>query len=310
MLALSFFAALPILAGCPGKDDEEEATSLLNENNYSWSGGLNIPSYETAEKVDVKIDWGALTTDMLCHDLDPVADIDSIGLTRFPRLSESEVSQGLTNNSLLQSDTNGYVGCEVGDETSCMLSDLNFSGTSYDTVSVYEEAQGTFLLSISEGTDPGKGVRAVGFLSPRAESTVTEANLEDNCDIVAMDVDMEALTKLAIPAGETPTIEWSSVSVAGNGEPVIPGDLDQVMVAHYTQSVTELEAGFLDIETLASELYTLQLDGGTEAGLLGLVTEDGTGFSGFTTDGTWLLALRCLECTNPAPIFLTVVDVQ
>jgi hypothetical protein len=74
--------------------------------------------------------------------------------------------------------------------------------------------------------------------------------------------------------------------------------------------VAEIEASFLDIELLASDLYTLQLDGGTTASLSGLVTAEGKVFEGFDTSSTWLLALRCTRCTNPAPIFLTVLQVS
>lgn len=304
-------AALGNVVGCDGGDEGEDTAvvSLLNEQNYEWTGGLEIPSYVTAELQDIVLDYSALTKDMLCHDLDPVATVDSLGLTRFPRMSGADVSTGLTNNSLLQSDTNGYVSCEPGDATSCPLSDFSFGGTAYDVVSIYEEAGGTFLLNLATGFEPGQGAVFVLQLLPTPGSDVTTVNFADNCDIVQMEFELDALEKLPMTAAGPWTIDWSTVSITGNGEPVQPSELDQVMVAHYTQTTTELEAQFLDLEIIAEQFYTLQLDGGTDADLAGLVSAEGTGFGGFTTDGTWLLALRCLQCTNPAPIFLTVVEV-
>lgn len=298
--------------GCVGPDGngEESCVKLNNVQNYEWTGGLHIPSYVTAEKEDILLDFAALTKDMQCHDLDPVADIDSLGLTRFPGMTGDEVSSGLTNNSLLQSDTNGYVSCEPGDETFCYLSQLSFGGTAYDTVKVYEEAAGTFLLNLSTGFQPGQGARFVLQLLPTPGSDVTELYIADTCDIVQMEFELESLEKLPLSAEGPWCLDWSEVSIAGNGTPVIPTDLDQIMVAHFTQTLPELEEQFLDLELIADEFYTTQLDGGTDADLSGLVNAEGEAFAGFTTDGTWLLALRCLQCTNPAPIFLTIVDVQ
>lgn len=295
--------------GCGSGDDENDVISLLNENNYDWTGGLNIPAYETAELVDIHFDWSGLEKDMLCHDMDPVADIDSLGLTRFPLLSEEEVAEGLTNDSLLQSDTSGYVACEPGDRTECWLSEFSFGGTPYDTIGVYMEGD-TFLFNLQTGTEPGQGARFVAFLQPRASSDVTELLFTPNCDVAQMSVDFEALEQVEIPATGPWTVEWSKLSISGNGLPVIPGDLDEVMVASFDGfEITDLEEQFIDLDLVATDLWTLQLDGGTEATLSGLVNADGEGFPGFTTDQTWLIALRCTSCTNPAPVFMSVVKV-
>ncbi|MBM4367853.1 MAG: hypothetical protein FJ102_16695 [Deltaproteobacteria bacterium] len=297
-------------AGCTGEEEADAVVSLLNENNYEWSGGLNIPSYETAELVDIHFDWSGLDKDMLCHDMDPVADIDSAGLTRFPFLTETEVAEGLTNNSLLQSDTSGYVSCEPGDRTECWLSEFSFGGTPYDTINVYKEDGGTFLFNLQTGTEPGQGARFVAFLQPRATSDVTELFFTPNCEVAQMEVEFEALTPVELSMDGPWTIEWSKLSIAGNGLPVIPGDLDEVMVASYDgYELSDLEAQFIDLDLIATDLYTLQLDGGTEATLSGLVNAEGEAFPGFTTDQTWLLALRCTSCTNPAPVFMSVVKV-
>ncbi len=297
--------------GCGSDDDSgNDVIMLLNENNYTWTGGLDIPAYVTAELVDIHFDWSGMDKDMLCHDMDPVADVDSVGLTRFPLLAQDDVGGGLTNNSLKQSDTNGYVSCEPGDRTECWLSEFSFGGTAYNTIEVYEEGGGTFLFNLQTGTQPGQGARFVAFLEPTTTSDVTELVLEPTCDIVSMEFDLTALAPLDVPATGPWTVDWSLLSVSGNGLPVIPGDLDEVMVASYDGlSTEELSEQFLDLDLLATDLYTLQLDGGTQATLGGLVTADGKGFEGFTTDQTWLLALRCNTCTNPSPVFMTVVNV-
>jgi len=271
---------------------------------------LVIPSYVTAERVDVHMDFSQLTEDMLCHDMDPVADVDSLGLTRFPLLTEAEVATGLTNNSLLQSNTNGYLACEPGDNTWCDLSEFNFGGTYYDAVSVYAESGGVYLLVVATGSKPGQGGLFLAFLQPRASSDVTDVKFENDCGVVDYGVDLESLTKPSVPANGPWVIDWSNVSATGNGQPVSPGKLDEVLVGHYTETPAEIQERFTDLELMASELYKLELTGGTDADLSGLADVDGNAFPGFTPDGTWILGLRCTSCTNPAPIFLTVVSVE
>lgn len=307
-------ALLPLLAACTGRGNKDDSGAepvlLQNDNNYSWSGGLVIPSFQTAEHVDVHMDFSPLTVDMLCHDMDPVADVDNLGLTRFPRLTQAEVATGLTNNSLLQADTNGYLSCEPGDATSCELSDFNFGGTFYDAIPTYDEAGGVYLLVAATGSTPGQGGLFLAFLEPLAASSETNVSLQDDCGVVDYDVNMESLAKLELPAAGPWAIDWSEVSISGNGQPVVPGKLDEVLVGHYTETPAEIQAQFTDLEPLAKELYKLELTGGTDADLSGLADADGGAFPGFTTDGTWVLGLRCTSCTNPAPIFLTVIDVK
>ncbi len=309
ILALSLSSGCISCVGGTGDDSAEACTTpLTNDNNYSWTGVLNIPNYTTAEKEDIKLDFTALTEDMLCHAMDPVADVDSLGLTRFPLLTQAEIATGLTNNSLLQSNTDGYVSCEPGDLTTCMLSDFTFGGSAYEVVESYEAAGGAFLLSISKGFDPAQGALFLLFLDPQPTSTVTEIEILPTCDIVDYDVDLESRTPAVIP-DDCLTIDWSGLTVSGNGEPLLPGKLDEVLIAHYaTLTPGEIDDQFTDVEILADETYTLELTGGTTADLSGAVSAEGVAFEGFTAPGTWLLGLRCTaNCTNPAPMFMTVV---
>lgn len=301
--------------------DTGECTELTNAENYAWTGSLNIPQYVTAEHADVHIDFTGLDHDLLCHDLDPVAGVESVGLTRFPLLSMEEIAEGLTDNSLKQVNTNGFVSCLPQDSrTDCYLSEFNFAGTSYDTVGVYGHEGGSFLLSFSGSTDPSGDAVWLGFLVPTPDSDVTEVQVLPTCDVVDYEVTLDGDRPAGMDAfgatiETTPLaksgpwcIDWTGLTVTGNLEPLQPGKLDEVLIGHYTQSPSEIAAQFLDIEELATELYTLELTGGTHADLASAVSADGAAFPGFTDDGTWVLGLRCTSCTNPVPMFLTVVD--
>ena len=74
------------LSGCSNcwVDASDEHAGVLPVALVSHAtivGELTIPSYVTAERVDVLIDWAALTSDMDCLALDPVDDIAGVGMT-------------------------------------------------------------------------------------------------------------------------------------------------------------------------------------------------------------------------------------
>ncbi len=90
-----------ILSGCGNcwvadRDGHAGVLPVALVSHATIVGELTIPSYVTAERVDVVIDWAALTSDMDCLPLDPVDDIVGVGLTRFPKLSETEVASALS----------------------------------------------------------------------------------------------------------------------------------------------------------------------------------------------------------------------
>ena len=78
------------------------------------------------------------------------------------------------------------------------------------------------------------------------------------------------------------------------------------MIGRYdTLSLAELEADFLKVDVLADELWTADIEGRSSLELSEAVNEAGEAFSGFDANSTWLVALRCFTCNNPAPPYPT-----
>jgi hypothetical protein len=79
----------------------------------------------------------------------------------------------------------------------------------------------------------------------------------------------------------------------------------------HADGVAHLDAGRRDAEPLAEllaePLYVWSVSGTTDLDLA-TPTDAGETFRGFDDVGTWVLALGCTTCANPAPLFLTVVD--
>lgn len=302
---------------CSGAEEETgvEVVSgdlvLADEHNYRYEGTLDVPSHEVAEYSDLSIDFSGLTSDLQCHDLDPVADVDNVSMIGFQHLSEAEVEQGLSTDSLQQSDLTAYVAVQPGDETSVLLSEFTFFGTDPDIESYFYQGSASWLVLFTSGTTVGVGARALIFLTPTSGSTNTDVVLDPACGMLDFSADLRSLTRLPVPAEGPWTLDWSGLTQDGHGVPMETGNVSSVMVGYFAdESAADLEARFLDLELLADRMWTQEVEGGTYATLDSLVDADGAAFEGFDAEGTWILALRCGLCANPAPLFLSVLDVR
>lgn len=281
---------------------------LSDGHNYSFSGELDGPTVRTRSATDLHIDWSALTLDMQCHPMDPVADTDNLALLAFPYLSEAEVEDGLEMGTLLQSDLGGYVQLELGDQTDAMLSELTFFGTDADIETRVEEGAAAFLLILTTGTSVGIGTRSFLFVEPHVDEANTEVAFGESCAILDFDADLQSLDPVPVNTTGPWVVDWSGLTRNGQDLPFDLRNIDGLMLGHYSgRSPADLEAEFLDLELVTDEIWRAELNGETSFDLATL-DRDGTPFPGFGGEGTWLLALRCSTCANPAPLFLTVLQ--
>ncbi len=280
-----------------------------NANNYSFEGTLHVPSFPVHEQADVDLAWDTLTHDLQCHTLDPVADIDNVGLMVFPYLDHAEVEAGLARDSLQQVDMGAYIFYEPGDATEASLSQLTFYGTDPEIEAQFREGSGTWLVMLTTGTDVGIGTRSLAFLEPRADSDVDAVALSGGCDLLEHTVSLRELTPLPIARTGPWLLDWSRLTATGLGTPLLPTKVTSVMVAHFAQGdLAALEDQFLDLTTVATRTWSVPHPAGTTDRLDALVaTDDGSPFPGFDAEGTWLLALFCDSCPVPAPLALTVL---
>ncbi len=280
---------------------------LGDENNYAFDGALDGPTITLAAGQDAEIDFSALDHDLQCHELDPVADIDNVAVLLFRYLSEAEVESGLSNDTLDMSDLSAYLSYEPGDATSFRLSDLSFFGTDPEIEGEFIPGNGSFLVLLTTGTTVGSGARMIGFLSPSDSSSNTTGSLSDGCSVLTYEADLSSLRPLTVLQAGPWNLDWSSVTTTGQGGAFTSTDVTSIMLAYYENlDAAALEAQFLDIEIVADRMWTAEHPGGTTADLSLLADSvDGSVFPGFASEGTYLLALRCASCPNPAPLVLT-----
>ena len=317
---LPLSAVLVGLNACgPTCDAIDGRTVVLTEdNNYQFDGALEIEPVPVAAQdpdcvdgtadisacLDYTIRWSDLTTDLQLAELDPTADIDRIALTNFRYLSHDEVELGLSHNTLLQADVGLYVDAETDGGAEITLSSLSLFGNDIDVERYLSADFGSFLLSLQTGDVTGVGTRMAVFIEPTTDSTNTLVTYSNTSTILDFEVDLLSLIPTPMFVGGTAEVDWSGIETSGLGQPFEPGDVDQILVAWYERAtLADLQGDFLALEREASRLWTADLLGDDHFDLADL--EGDEAFDGVNNDGTWLLALRCATCPNPAPLFLT-----
>ncbi len=288
-----------------------DIVQLQDTHNFSFVGSLHIPTVVTAAASDLDICWDELTADIQCHDIDPLLDIDNIALVRFRNLSETEIETRLSQGDMAQSYVDGYINYVTDHSSACVkLSELSLMGTTVDITEEYAQSdERTYLLLLATGTVPGVGSRMLTFLEPSSQSTNTEVQVEQGCDVLEFSADLTSLDPVVIARDGPWEVDFSQLTVNGQGNEMILSNVDGVMLGFYEgYTPAQLEQEVLDLELIATSLWRLQLDGssGSKVDLTNLSNEAGP-FDGFSGEGTWLLALRCSTCQNPAPLFLSVL---
>lgn len=299
------------------KDDEGGGApniELGDANNYVTESSLSIPTIQTAPGVDLDICWGELTSDLQCHDLDPQPDIDNVALLRFLHLSEEEVEQRLAGSQLSQSEVAGYVDYKTDHQSTCTkLSSLSLFGTPIELAEEYVESSDyTYMLLFAEGTTPGVGARSMIFIEPTSASTNTMVEATSGCGLLSFSADLASVDPVPVPSAGPWVVDWRKVTRDGQGNPVAFESIDGLLIGFYEGTTAEqIQEQIFDLELMATSLWELQLTGGRTANLAN-AQQRGTGepFPGFGAfgAGTWLLALMCSTCQNPAPIVLTVLS--
>jgi hypothetical protein len=100
-VVFSSLALSPLLAACGSSNPPPTGgnASIKNENNYTSTGKLTIPHVETAAGADLKVCWPALSKDLLCHDVVPATDIDSVTFLQIPNMTVDQIESQFANGT-------------------------------------------------------------------------------------------------------------------------------------------------------------------------------------------------------------------
>lgn len=298
------------------QDNGKLVLHATDANDYTFSSTLTLGDMAVAPRSDLTFDWSRVNKDIIYHSVDPLADIDMVSLIVW-KLTPADLAAKLNADSLQQQDFEAIATVY----TNNMLSSTSlFDFTEFnepvpqDTLLSYlDPAQidpmtHAYTVMAVTGTTPGKGTRMVESFHVDPSSTNTQVSLASDSASLSYEVDLTSLQSVQVPAGEANiSIDWSGMQNNALGRPFEPTYVTQVMVAKYSMSLDDLQKNFLDLELIADTMYQGQVTSGASFPLSATKTDKNEPFTGIDDSGTWLLALSCGTCTNPAPWFITVL---
>ncbi|MEQ1565746.1 MAG: hypothetical protein ABMA64_08930 [Myxococcota bacterium] len=293
--------------GCNGGSGEE--LLLADGNNYTFSNDITMQVTEIQAGEDARIDWSGLLTDVRGRE---VTEIQQISMLKFSYPFDELVPLFATNEIDAQAEATESYLFDVTTSAEAMASDFEITGVGFIPADLFVDDP-TSTWTVSAVNYPGGRLDLLmsKAFQPTADSTNHEITLGDGDTLIDYVVDLHSAPPLAAPAGVADLVlDWTDATTDVYGHPFDPVAGDELLIGHYAGDVTSVEEGFLQLDTNADQIYRLSVIGATSAVLADAADESGGAFAGFTTDGTWLVAISCSSCSTPVPLLLAVVEVN
>ena len=302
-------------------------TLTANEaNNYGFKSTITLPPVTVQPRTELLFDWGGFTKDMLGHDINVKPDIKMISIIGWT-VSLTDLEAGLNADNLPMNAIIGGVPLSHptdGSITSAKLFTFGVNGVIIGTTDSFSQSDAldffdadnyppattTYMLMAADKTDPGQGARMLQAFVLDKNSTNTTVKMTADSTKLSYTADLHSLKPTGIPAGQAAiTLDWTNMKKNALGATFDATQITRALIGHYTQSVAEIEKRFLDLEIMNNEIYQGNIPIGTTVDFSALATSNGTKFPGIDTTGTWIVALQCGNCRNPAPWYLSVLKV-
>jgi hypothetical protein len=290
-------------------------------NNYQFSSAIQLDKVKVKSMSDLMFNWGGVNKDFLGHTVDPVKDLTSI-FVLVVDLPVATFEAQLDNDTFREADVVALpppLFTPMNGETSATLFtnftaggnpvDLTNAGM-YLNASTYPPATSTFALAAETGSNLGFGIRMIQAFDLDDSSTNTTVTLTNTSTKLSFQADLHSAHPTGVPAGTAALmLDWSSMmgKMTALGTPFDPTQITHAIVGHYNLSISQLEAQFLDLQTIATDLYQVDIPAGTVLDFTTLTDAKSNPFPGVSSDGTWLVGLICGMCRNPAPWYMTVL---
>ena len=331
-------ACLPLMTlACKSSESSPSVTCTdgtiiaADANDYTFSSSLMLHPVKVKPMSDLTFNWGGVTQDFVHQPINAVTDLNAIFLL-LVNLPSATLAMQL-NDDTFSTSTIAIPGpppsyLPTGGVTMANLYG-NFMGAygaidasmaaQYLDATTYTPANSTYVLAAQTGTSMiGSGIRMLQSFELDPASTNTAVTMTNSSTTLTYTADMHSLHPTGVPVGTAAlTLDWTTLSTNGLGVPLsdnasagtVPRtNIGNAIVGHYTQTPSQLEGQFLDLQTIATSLYKAEIPYGTVLDFTTLKDDAGNAFTGIDATGTWLVALICTNCRNPAPYYLTILE--
>jgi hypothetical protein len=307
-----------------GSSSSEIELTATTANNYSFNSKFTLANSSIADKSVLTFNWSTMTKDMYKRTIDPKTDVGAILVTIWG-YTKSDLESKINNDQLMTTDrkgagylfTQGLLDTTTTDSLTTDGSTPLPAGTedSYFSTSNFPAPDYTFLVMIqSNQVNIGKDALMMTTFSLSTDTiSPTTVTIDDTSTDLQFAADFSKLTPMSIPAGtNNVVIDWSSLTQNAMGR-VLDDDarykITRVLVASYSKTTAELQTNqnFTGLESLADAKWESKAADitSTKLSLSKLANSNGAAFSGIDAAHTWILALECGECLNPAPWYIT-----
>jgi len=321
-------------AGGSGGGTCSSSTLVATEaHNFAFTSTLTFPPVKVAQKSDLSFDWSGVTKDFLGHNIDPKKDLNTI-LVLMWKLTLPDLQTEVNADSVKQRDLVSVPPLQYttdGNSTSAKMLAFSNSGLavgdpqhdstilSFLDPAQYDPAKYTYTLMAATGSTLGAGTKMIQSFQVDPNSTNTSVSMTTDSTKLDFTADLHHLTPTGVPAGKSAIkLDYSQIAKNALGNEFDAGSITKALIGRYDETPTELESKFLDIELIATKLYRGDTDtqaanvidlSNNQVDLSQLKTDGGEAFSGIDDTGTWLVALQCGDCRNPAPWYLSILKV-
>lgn len=337
---------LPFVAACGGEDptggaDDEspvdsETTAdsgtfvpasnvldVLDVNNFTYSEtwavgehdviGVNcaiVPDAQTAPRLS----WFEVDQDVRGNAFDPT----QAGQLVLAQVSydETELSERLALGTYLDGAL-GLWSAEVGGLTSLLLSDLVLAASTDAFVpgtQLCTEGNSLWLAVLGSADLSRIDPLHVAVLKPvvAGPTLVDLAAVPSTFSWTSSSFGEPLLTSEVHDEWD---IDWSGLTVDAYGRPFndVRFVSDELFLGRYDEPV-DLASDVLNLESLAADWFVFEFD---REGVDDMVVEardagaaGGSDFDGLTTDGDWIVGVRCASCPALVPFWVAPLDVE
>lgn len=305
--------------------EEPAGIEIAEDNNYTATSVLNLPTIATAAGQDVELCFDQVTTDLQCHEIDPGEDIAAVVVTKFVGRTKDEIEAFLGQGMLETTDVVAVYKGDVDGETCVSLSEMTgFSAdVKFEVETEYTPAEGeeeVHYVAVfgSRSSLSSPGAITLAFIEPTEGETNDVVNAVPGCDpstdppMLVFTPDIASAEPLEVPEDGPWVIGWGDIETDGLGNEFAPLRPDRLLLGFYEGATpADLEENIFNLESMATEMWELTLDAQDSADLTTAIhREDDSEFEGFSDygDGTWIVAILDSTAQNPAPQILTVLD--
>jgi hypothetical protein len=302
------------MAVCQGGDQIKAAEA----NNYSLSFKLHFPPVTAIHNTDLTFDWSQATKDNLRKTMDPKTELNLIMIILWNSTLE-RFEKDLAKDELLQSEMTGPLVFYPKDgKTSAKLSEFSYltgvevpfkNTLEYFDVDLRKPEENFYTLIGCTGTTVGQGFRIIqSFKLDKASTNQTVAITARSAEL-DFTADLHSARPTSVPVGTADiSLDWDKLGTNAMGNDFFADNITSASIGQYSQSPAELENdNFLNLDTVAKRFYQRAIEEGTSVDFSRMKDGDGNPFTGIDDDGTWLVALRCGSCKNPAPLYLSIL---